>query len=134
MRHSVAIGSRLNDSLLEHLLRLPGEEEICFALWFPSRGTKRLTAILHESILPGPKDRNLHGSVSFNAVFLERAIAVAMSARAGLALLHSHIGPGWQGMSEDDYLAEQNISGAVWASTGLPLLGLTLGTDGAWSA
>lgn len=36
-------------------------------------------------------------------------------------------------MSKDDVIAETRISPSVMGLTGLPLLGLTLGTDGAWS-
>ena len=43
-------------------------------------------------------------------------------------------GPGWQGMSRDDVIAETRISGPVESLTELPLVGLTLGTDGTWSA
>ena len=46
---------------------------------------------------------------------------------------HSHVGPGWQGMSDDDVIAEQRIAPAVRGETELPLLGMTTGTDGAWS-
>ena len=48
--------------------------------------------------------------------------------------MHSHLGPGWQDMSPPDYLAESNHAAATLASTLLPLVGLTIATDGSWSA
>jgi molybdopterin/thiamine biosynthesis adenylyltransferase len=61
-------------------------------------------------------------------------IALALEHNSGIVFLHSHLGPGWQGMSEDDVIAEKRLAISVQASTELPLLGLTVGTDGAWSA
>ena len=49
-------------------------------------------------------------------------------------MLHSHLGPGWQDVSEDDVVAERGRAALALAGTELPLVGLTLGTDGAWSA
>jgi molybdopterin/thiamine biosynthesis adenylyltransferase len=66
--------------------------------------------------------------------YFERAVGVAAEAKAGLAFLHSHPGPGWQGMSDDDIAAERGHAAATKGATGLALVGLTLGTDGAWSA
>ncbi|MGI8402471.1 MAG: ThiF family adenylyltransferase [Gemmatimonadaceae bacterium] len=48
--------------------------------------------------------------------------------------MHSHDWPGWQDMSHDDIKSERSIAPAVLAATGLPLVGMTLGSDGAWSA
>src|SRR5207248_3299526 len=41
---------------------------------------------------------------------------------------------GWQDMSGDDIRAEEGHAAASKGATGLPLVGLTLGADGAWSA
>ena len=48
--------------------------------------------------------------------------------------MHSHPYPGWQGMSEPDVEAERDVLAYPAGATGLPLVGLTIGTDGYWSA
>lgn len=118
-----------------HLLRRDRQEDLCFALWQSSRGASRCTALVQRLIVPGLSDRNVHGNVSFEPVFLERALSEAAAAGAGLALLHSHpLGRGWQDMSRDDIAAEQGNAGAVFGATNLPLVGLTIAGDGSWSA
>jgi len=57
-----------------------------------------------------------------------------MDKGGGIAFTHSHLGPGWQGMSGDDIRTEQAMAAQAKAATGLPLVGMTVGTDGAWSA
>jgi molybdopterin/thiamine biosynthesis adenylyltransferase len=133
--YAVTINQNINQQLLEHLLAIEGQEDLCFATYLPSSGKQRTTAVLQELILPLPGERNLHGNVSFTAAYLERALAVAASDKRGLAFLHSHVGPGWQGMSDDDVVAEKSrIAPSALAVTEFPLVGLTAGTDGAWSA
>lgn len=132
---SVAISEPLNKEIFQHLIRNDGQEDLMFALWTPSQGDTRLTALLHTPILPLDEDRQVHGNASFNAQYFERVCSIAAKqAGCGIAFLHSHPGPGWQGMSEDDVRAEQKIAGAVTGNTDLPLVGMTLGTDGTWSA
>jgi len=125
-----------HDVLHEHLARADGQEDICFALWRPSRGAGRTTALIGEPILSEDGDRNVHGNASFNGRYLARAAAIAADAGAGLALLHSHPGgAGWQGMSADDISAESGSAARVKTMTAMPLIGLTLATrDGGWSA
>lgn len=132
--YAAAWPSDLHEAATRHLLRLDGQEDLCFGVWYPSRGATRTTALLRELVLPEVGDRRLHGNASFLARYFERALGVAMGAQAGLAFMHSHGAPGWQGMSDDDVQAEEGHAAATLAATGLPLLGLTLGTDGAWSA
>jgi molybdopterin/thiamine biosynthesis adenylyltransferase len=131
---SVALTRQLDLALQRHLLREDGQEDLAFGLWYPSKGHRRQTALLHTSLLPKADEREVHGNVSFRPAFLERAAREAVAHGCGIAFMHSHPFPGWQGMSEDDIRAEQRMAGAVLALTGLPLLGLTVGTDGVWSA
>lgn len=134
--HSVAMSTETHRALAKHLLQhyVHGrQEDLCFALWRPSQGRSRLTALVSEIILPEDDERKLHGNVSFESHYFERALAMAMEAGAGLVFLHSHPSHGWQGMSRDDVVAEERLAPRVFAATGHPLLGMTLGTDEAWS-
>jgi molybdopterin-synthase adenylyltransferase len=133
--YSVAMTAQIDRIARHHLLRSDGQEDLCFAIWHPSRGRTRTTALIQKLIMPDQGDRVVHGNVSFSSSFLERAMAEASAAGAGLALLHSHpLGIGWQDMSKPDVLAEQGNAGAVLGATALPFVGLTLASDGAWSA
>jgi ThiF family protein len=132
--YSVAIPREVDETLRRHLIRDDGQEDLCFALWYPSRGATRTTALIHRVILPVDGDRQVHGNASYFPQYFERAIGEALESNAGIAFLHSHPGPGWQDMSGDDVRAELRQAGGVWGATDLPLVGLTLGTDGAWSA
>ena len=134
MTYSTAMSSKLNKQLLAHLLRDDGQEDLCFALWYPSHGRERITALIQKVVLPKQGERQIHGNAGFLPTYFERVISLALENNSGIAFLHSHLGPGWQGMSEDDVIAEKRMAATVQATTGLPLLGLTLGTDGAWSA
>lgn len=117
-----------------HLIRADRQEDLCFAIWHPSRGKRRTTAVIQRLILPNGGDRNVHGNVSFQPAYLERALAEAARDHGGLAFFHSHpFGRGWQGMSKDDVKAEQGNAGAVLGATSLPFLGLTLAGDNTWS-
>lgn len=127
---STALGGALHGLLV----RDDGQEDLTFALWYPSEGMTRKTALLFRTVRAEPGDREIHGNVSFNPVYLKRALEEALRHRAGLAFLHSHPFPGWQHMSEDDVVAERRIARAACALTGLPLIGMTTGNDGTWSA
>jgi molybdopterin/thiamine biosynthesis adenylyltransferase len=132
--YSVALSEQVNAALQAHLIRADEQEDLTFALWSPSAGAERVTALIHTVVLPEEHDRDIHGNVSFNQQYFERVCRLALTERLGIAFLHSHPFPGWQGMSEDDVAAELRIAGSVGGLTGLPLVGLTIGSDGAWSA
>ena len=132
---SAAMTAAVNQAAREHLLRRDRQEDLCFALWRPSRGRHRTTALIGRLILPHDNDRNVHGNASFEPVFFLRALAEATAEQAGLALMHSHpCGTMWQGMSFDDISTERSISAATFGATRLPFVGLTLAGDGSWSA
>lgn len=120
-----------------HLLQHYGrglQEDLCFALWRPSTGSSRITALIYKFIPPLEGERLLHGNASFNPGYLARSIRAAAKDGAGLAFMHSHPGEGWQGLSKPDHAAEQLVISPPAAATGLPLVGLTIGIDGYWSA
>jgi molybdopterin-synthase adenylyltransferase len=133
--YSVAMTEAVDGALQRHLLRSDGQEDLCFALWTPSWGQTRLTALLHTPVFPEQDEREVHGNASFSASYFQRVAGKAAAEGYGVAFLHSHLGPGWQGMSHDDVVAERDrLAGATAGLTDLPLAGLTLGTDGSWSA
>jgi molybdopterin-synthase adenylyltransferase len=131
---SVAMSNVVDDQLQQFLLRVEGQEDLTLCLWTQSEGRKRITALLHTPVWPEAHERQVHGNVSFNSCYVERAAKLAAEQQCGLALLHSHIGPGWQSMSRDDFIAESKWAGAIESLTDHPFVGLTLGTDGVWSA
>lgn len=120
--------------LLQHFERGELQEDLCFALWRPSTGSTRRAALIDEIILPSDGDRELHGNVSFNPEYFARSVSLAVAQGVGLAFMHSHPSPGWQGMTEPDVVAERDRLAYPVGATGLPLVGLTTGTDRYWSA
>jgi hypothetical protein len=134
MNYSVALTGEAHAIATRHLLRPDGQEDLCFALWHPSRGAHRKTALIAEIILPNNGERLVHGNASFKPEYFERVVSRALQTGAGIVFMHSHLGPGWQDMSDDDIQAEHGRAAASKGATGLPLVGLTLGTDETWSA
>src|SRR5215469_9013685 len=132
--YSAALTFDLHAEATTHLLRSDQQEDLCFAIWRPSEGSQRTSALLQRLILPREGERDVHGNASFRPEYFERALGEAVESQGGLAFLHSHLGPGWQDMSADDIRAELGHAAATKGATGLPLVGLTLATDGAWSA
>jgi molybdopterin/thiamine biosynthesis adenylyltransferase len=131
---SVAMPATLNSNLISHLLRKDKQEDVAFALFKPSEGQFRYTALIYKIILPEEGDRDVHGNVDINPQYFKRACRLAMEEKSGVVLLHSHPNAGWQGMSLDDFKTERSYAPTVETLTGMPFIGLTLGTDNAWSA
>lgn len=131
---TATIHNQLKKHLLQHYKVGRNDEDLCFALYQPSKGKTRTTALIFEVILPNTGDRRVHGNASFNAQYFERVMAIAREKESGIAFLHSHPVPGWQDMSRDDVNAEEMLAPRVMAVTGLPLVGLTMGTDSVLSA
>ncbi len=123
-----------SEHLLQHYRRNKHQEDLCFALWRPSTGQSRRAALIDEIILPKKGERLLHRNASFEPEYLARAVKLAYKKKAGLAFMHSHPSAGWQGMSDPDIEAERDVLAYPAGATGLPLVGLTIGTDGYWSA
>ena len=138
MKHRVVLREVLHRQLANHLLsgfrRGGWQEEACLALWRRGDGFNWYTGVLAEVVLPTDGDRDLHGNVTVRGGYLNRVLDRALKAQAGVAVLHSHPGPGWQALSSVDDDTERNIIAPFVRETGLPLLGLTMGSDGVWSA
>ena len=130
---SIAMTAQVDAVLGDHVHKPGLQEDLTFAYWRPSVGRNRFTAVITDLILPTHEDRALHGNASFSSSYLRRVLAAAPQG-SGVAFIHGHHGPGWQAMSCDDIVAERDrIAGPVAGKTGLPLVGLTRGVDGAWS-
>ena len=138
MQLDVVLAQGINEIATSHLLAHvedgKRQEDLCFGLWSPSSGAHRQTAVLHEVVLPNEGDRLLHGGASFQPAYLTRSLLRALSKNCGLAFMHSHLSDGWQGMSDEDVIAEGDVLAHPAGATKLPLVGLTVGTDGYWSA
>ena len=120
LRYVAAMTDNVDQVLREHLDRRDGQEDVCFALWRPSRGSETTTALIGDPIIPLDDERQVHGNASFMGKYLARAAKIAADANAGLALLHSHpSGRGWQNMSRDDLNAERGSAARVARNDGV---------------
>lgn len=135
-RTSVAMTGPTRDGLCDLLLRADGQEDLCLALYRPSTGPRRTTALIRQPVAPHDGDREVHGNVTVTAEYILRGAEAARAQQCGLALLHSHPGGrGWQAMSGPDRDTEASYANLVREITGLPLVGMTLaGRDRSWSA
>ena len=136
--HEVVLTAEANKTACRHLLQHYDagtvQEDLCFGLWTLSKGADRETAIVTKIILPERKDRDLHGNASFSGQYLARATREALRSGQGLTFMHSHSSNGWQDMSVPDIRAERDRIAYTAGATGFPLVGMTVGTDGHWSA
>ena len=93
--------------LLQHYERGDLQEDIALATWYPAEGMNRTTAVIDEVLLPTDEERVLKGNVQMTGDFLRRCRNLALAKRSGIAVMHNHLGPGWQGMSRDDVVMER---------------------------
>lgn len=137
-RFSVTFTGDRHDRVSAHLTRADGQEDVCFALWRPSSGTQRLSAVVGDPVLPGGGERSVRGTAWIRGDYALRAARVAAASGAGIALLHSHPGArSWQGAADGsaDAKTERKIANLARELTGYPLVGLTLSTGSqTWSA
>lgn len=134
-RFSVAMTNVTSIKLTDHLLRMDGQEDICLALYTPSTGSLRRTAIVNDVLLPQSGERSVHGNASFSGSYVLRACQQAARTGQGVMIIHSHPrGRGWQGMSAQDADTEESYSRLALQLTGEPLVGMTLAGEGTWSA
>ena len=138
MSYDVVLTHEADQAATKHLLKHYGQgklqEDLCFALWRSSTGLNRRAAVVYEVILPKEGERNLAGNASFTHEYAGRAIVEARRQNAGLAFMHSHPKSGWQDLSYLDELAERIVLAPPARATGRPLVGMTVGLDGYWSA
>lgn len=134
MEYCVSIPEEINSQLIEYLIREDGDEDLIFALWYPSQGTKRMTALIHKILFPTKGDRQRHGNVSYNPQYFKKVCEEAMKNGMGVCFIHSHPFPGWQGMSSDDVAAETRMAPSTFTFSDLPLVGMTISSDSIWCA
>lgn len=135
-RFSVAMAGEADRQLTAHLVRDDGQEDLCMAVYRPSNGATRLTALVAEVVLPEDGETTVRGTVSFTGGYVLRAVERAAAVGGGVVILHSHPGGSdWQAMSGPDRDAEASYANLVRETTGWPLVGMTLaGATRRWSA
>ena len=133
---SAAMTDTTEQALGGLLVRNDGQEDLCLAVYRPSTGPTRTTALIVSVIPPEPGDRHVHGNATVTADYILRGAEIARQHGGGLVLLHSHPRAClWQPMSGPDRDAESSYANLVREVTGLPFVGMTLATgDATWSA
>ena len=136
MTTSVVMTAATEEALTRLLDRPDGQEDLCLAMYRPSTGQSRFSAVVTAAIPPERGDRCVHGNATVKAQYILRGIAMVQQKEAGLVMLHSHPkGSSWQRMSGPDRNTESSYANLVRVMTGLPLVGMTLATGNAtWSA
>jgi hypothetical protein len=125
----------IHQALTDHLLRSDHQEDICLITYAISTGATRTTYVLDSVELPRDGERFVHGNATITGEYVLRVATIAARAGRGLAIAHSHPqGRGWQMLSEPDFDAERSYATLAQQVTGLPLVGMTLAGDLAWSA
>lgn len=74
---SVAMTTATDRQLAVHLHKPRRQEDLAFAYWVPSRGSRRYTAIITALVLPEEGERILRGNVAFLAGYLDKSLGHA---------------------------------------------------------
>ncbi|MET3176103.1 UNVERIFIED_ORG: hypothetical protein ABIB52_003977 [Arthrobacter sp. UYCu721] len=135
-RLSVAMTVEIHEALTMHLIREDGDEDLCLAMYAPSTGALRDSALIREACLPLDGEREVHGNATVTGRYVLRVAREARNRGLGVVILHSHPrGRGWQELSRLDADAEASYAHMIAQVTGLPLIGMTFaGIDETWSA
>lgn len=133
---SVAMTAGIHRALGAVLVREDRQEDVCLALYRPSTGEARTSALLTSVVPPSDIDRAVDGNATVFGDYMLRGAERARDDGCGLMFAHSHPGASdWQPMSGPDRAAEASYANLIREITGLPLVGMTLATgDEAWSA
>src|ERR1017187_5399496 len=111
LRYSGAMTAALEQDLRAHLLRPDHQEDLCMAVYQPSTGAIRSSAVLAQLFLPIEGETEVHGNVSFTGDYVLRVIESATRTGGGVAIMHSHPrSTGWQRMSHEDKDAEASYA------------------------
>jgi len=78
---SAALPQQVHNEALRHLVRTDRQEDLCFGLWNPSLGNRRLTALITDVIVPAEHERRVRGNVSFTSDYYCRALSLAIHPR-----------------------------------------------------
>ena len=70
---SVVLTDEIHNQLINHLIREDGDEDLCFATYLPSSGSKRFSGLISEIIFPKKGEREVHGNVGFMPEYFELA-------------------------------------------------------------
>jgi len=132
------LGVALSGDAYKQILMLGNrhrQEQVRLFYWRPSEGKLRYSAIIDPAIpIPLTEELIESGNVAFTDGYLMRILS-GVPKGAGIGMVHNHFSPNWQGLSRDDDTTEsQHLAPVATAATGLPLLGITLGSDGFLSA
>jgi hypothetical protein len=75
--YSAILTNKTHEQLFNHLIRADEQEDLCFATYVPSTGSKRFSGIISEVILPKKGERNVHGNVGFMPEYFQRVLKIA---------------------------------------------------------